>query len=93
MRTEPALHLSEDTTELYALRRLSLEELSSVEGHIITCADCQDAVIRAAAFAGIIRQALHQLTEELRPISTVCIRPFRFQATKYLFSSPSDNIH
>jgi hypothetical protein len=73
MRTEPALHLSEDTAELYALRRLPDDMFDSVEDHAVICAECHDAVIRAADFASIMRQALQQLTQE----SVWCFRRSR----------------
>jgi hypothetical protein len=51
-------HPSDDAIELYALGRLPAESVIPLEGHLLVCEQCQDALQKEDAFAQALLGAL-----------------------------------
>jgi hypothetical protein len=66
-RQPPAPHIDDDILDLYASGSNSLESLSAIEEHLLTCPDCQTRLIAADEFIGLFRAAATQ--PDARPLS------------------------
>ncbi len=60
-------HPSEDTLELYALKRLTGHQAAPIEEHLFHCTKCQEALARTEEFALPMRAALRQPVLEPSP--------------------------
>lgn len=53
-------HPSEETLELYALKRLPGDQVAPVEDHLLLCPQCQEALAESEEFVSLMRAALRE---------------------------------
>lgn len=51
-------HISLERLETYSRNKVPPEDLAALEEHLLVCGECQAALDRLEAEAGVIRQAL-----------------------------------
>jgi hypothetical protein len=57
-RTSPAIHITEDRFEVYALNRLPESEAAPFEEHLLVCEECRKRLAEWDAFVSGIRAAM-----------------------------------
>lgn len=62
--SHPSRHVSDDVLEAYALKRLSGNDLDTLEDHLLLCEDCRSRLEEAEDFVAAMRQASQKLRNE-----------------------------
>jgi hypothetical protein len=57
-------HFPEELLEKYALASASSLDFTSLEGHLLICADCQTRLAKIEDYLAVIRAALRELAQD-----------------------------
>ena len=80
MKASFSSHISEDLLEKYALRKLTEQELATVEEHLLVCHKCQDRLDEVDEYIQVMKLAVsqHPTLRPRLPSSRVWPFPARF---------------